>query len=36
MPEHIGIPMGGKSGAKYYMLEIHYDNPKAKRSMYFT
>lgn len=29
MPEHVGIPMGGSSGVKYYMLEIHYDNPKA-------
>lgn len=31
LPEHIGIPIGGKTGAKYYMLEIHYDNPNAKR-----
>lgn len=31
LPEHIGIPMGTRNGAKYYMLEIHYDNPKAKR-----
>jgi Copper type II ascorbate-dependent monooxygenase, C-terminal domain len=23
--------MGGATGPKYYMLEIHYDNPKAKR-----
>lgn len=29
LPEHVGIPMGGSSGVKYYMLEIHYDNPKA-------
>lgn len=33
LPEHVGIPLGGKSGAKYYMLEIHYDNPNAKQSM---
>lgn len=31
LPHHVGIPIGGRSGAKYYMLEIHYDNPKAKR-----
>lgn len=32
LPEHIGIPIGGnKGGAKYYMLEVHYDNPRAKR-----
>lgn len=30
-PKHIGIPMGGRSGPKYYMLEIHYDNPQYKR-----
>lgn len=30
-PEHIGIPMGGRSGPKFYMLEIHYDNPRYKR-----
>ncbi|XP_062127901.1 MOXD1 homolog 1 [Drosophila sulfurigaster albostrigata] len=29
LPEHVGIPMGGPSGVKYYMLEIHYDNPNA-------
>uniref|UniRef100_A0A453Z062 DOMON domain-containing protein n=1 Tax=Anopheles gambiae TaxID=7165 RepID=A0A453Z062_ANOGA len=32
LPEHIGIPIGGDKGApKYYMLEVHYDNPRAKR-----
>lgn len=31
MPHHVGIPIGGRNGPKYYMLEIHYDNPKAKR-----
>ena len=31
LPEHVGIPMGGKTGPKYYMLEIHYDNPNKKR-----
>ncbi|XP_037723079.1 MOXD1 homolog 1 [Drosophila subpulchrella] len=30
MPPHAGIPMGGASGVKYYMLEIHYDNPHGK------
>lgn len=32
LPPHVGIPIGGRNGPKYYMLEIHYDNPKAKRS----
>uniref|UniRef100_B4MQU2 GK21375 n=2 Tax=Drosophila willistoni TaxID=7260 RepID=B4MQU2_DROWI len=27
LPQHAGIPIGGSSGATYYMLEIHYDNP---------
>lgn len=31
LPQHIGIPLGGKTGPKYYMLEIHYDNPNAHR-----
>lgn len=31
LPHHVGIPIGGRHGPKYYMLEIHYDNPKAKR-----
>ncbi|XP_049547177.1 MOXD1 homolog 1 [Anopheles darlingi] len=32
LPEHIGIPIGGDKGAaRYYMLEVHYDNPRAKR-----
>ncbi|XP_055310996.1 MOXD1 homolog 1 [Sitodiplosis mosellana] len=31
LPHHVGIPFGGRDGPKYYMLEIHYDNPKAKR-----
>lgn len=31
LPNHVGIPIGGRTGAKYYMLEIHYDNPKAHR-----
>uniref|UniRef100_T1GDH3 Copper type II ascorbate-dependent monooxygenase N-terminal domain-containing protein n=1 Tax=Megaselia scalaris TaxID=36166 RepID=T1GDH3_MEGSC len=26
LPPHVGIPLGGDTG-KYYMLEIHYDNP---------
>lgn len=34
LPEHIGIPMGGNRGSKYYMMEIHYDNPNAKQSEY--
>lgn len=32
LPGHVGIPMGGTLGPKYYMLEIHYDNPSALRS----
>ncbi|KAJ6646050.1 MOXD1 like 1 [Pseudolycoriella hygida] len=31
LPHHVGVPMGGRLGAKYYMLEIHYDNQNAKR-----
>nr|XP_036230713.1 MOXD1 homolog 1 [Bactrocera oleae] len=31
LPQHVGIPVGGKQGAKYYMLEIHYDNPHAQQ-----
>lgn len=31
LPDHVGIPMGGKDSVKYYMLEIHYDNPTEKR-----
>lgn len=34
LPHHVGIPIGGRNGPKYYMLEIHYDNPKAKRSKF--
>ncbi|EDW61204.1 MOXD1 homolog 1 [Drosophila virilis] len=33
LPHHVGIPIGGSSGVKYYMLEIHYDNPKALRAV---
>lgn len=29
-PEHVGISMGGSTGPKYYMLEVHYDNPQDK------
>lgn len=28
LPEHVGIPFSGER--KYYMLEIHYDNPSRK------
>uniref|UniRef100_A0A336L841 CSON004817 protein n=1 Tax=Culicoides sonorensis TaxID=179676 RepID=A0A336L841_CULSO len=31
LPEHVGIPIGGRDSVKYYMLEIHYDNPHSKR-----
>ncbi|XP_017062155.1 MOXD1 homolog 1 [Drosophila ficusphila] len=31
LPPHVGIPIGGASGARYYMLEIHYDNPNGER-----
>uniref|UniRef100_A0A6P4EPV5 MOXD1 homolog 1 n=1 Tax=Drosophila rhopaloa TaxID=1041015 RepID=A0A6P4EPV5_DRORH len=30
LPPHAGIPMGGKSGVNYYMIEIQYDNPNGK------
>ncbi|EDW94958.1 uncharacterized protein Dyak_GE19798 [Drosophila yakuba] len=33
LPPHAGIPMGGASGVRYYMLEIHYDNPDGKESV---
>ncbi|BFG03078.1 MOXD1 homolog 1 [Drosophila madeirensis] len=33
LPSHVGIPMGGSMGVKYYMLEIHYDNPNGKKSV---
>lgn len=33
LPAHVGIPMGGPSGAKYYMLEIHYDNPNGLKAV---
>lgn len=33
LPEHVGVPIGGRNSAKYYMLEIHYDNPQAKKVM---
>lgn len=36
LPEHIGIPFGGKQGPKYYMLEIHYDNPERKRLLDYS
>nr|XP_041631596.1 MOXD1 homolog 1 isoform X2 [Drosophila kikkawai]XP_041631597.1 MOXD1 homolog 1 isoform X2 [Drosophila kikkawai] len=31
LPSHAGIPIGGVSGVKYYMLEIHYDNSNKKK-----
>ncbi|XP_020809804.1 MOXD1 homolog 1 isoform X3 [Drosophila serrata] len=31
LPSHVGIPMGGVSGVKYYMLEVHYDNSNRKK-----
>lgn len=31
LPDHVGIPIGGKTAFKYYMLEVHYDNPNAKK-----
>lgn len=34
LPHHVGIPMGGRTGPKYYMLEIHYDNPTAKKGLF--
>ncbi|KAL9918508.1 MOXD1 homolog 1 [Glossina fuscipes fuscipes] len=32
LPQHVGIPVGGEAGAKYYMLEIHYDNPHGQQA----
>ncbi|XP_064118161.1 DBH-like monooxygenase protein 1 isoform X2 [Macrobrachium nipponense] len=30
-PEHVGLPLGeAYGGADYYMMQIHYDNPKLK------
>lgn len=34
-PEHVGISMGGSKGPKYYMLEVHYDNPQYKHGLLF-
>ncbi|XP_074653955.1 DBH-like monooxygenase protein 1 isoform X2 [Tubulanus polymorphus] len=27
MPDHIGLPIGGPDETRYYLLQIHYDNP---------
>ncbi|VVC90355.1 unnamed protein product [Leptidea sinapis] len=26
LPENVGIPLGGRGGVSFYMLEVHYDN----------
>jgi len=30
MPENVGLPIGGDSGPKYLMFEVHYDNPELR------
>ena len=30
-PEIIGYPVGGDAEIKYYMLQMHYDNPNLNR-----
>ncbi|RDD43175.1 DBH-like monooxygenase protein 1-like protein [Trichoplax sp. H2] len=27
LPAHVGVPIGGSSGVRYVLMEIHYDNP---------
>jgi hypothetical protein len=27
LPDHVGLPLADDDKAKYFMLEIHYDNP---------
>jgi hypothetical protein len=27
LPDHVGLPLADGDRAKYFMLEIHYDNP---------
>jgi hypothetical protein len=27
LPDHVGLPLADGDTAKYFMLEIHYDNP---------
>lgn len=31
MPEHVGIPIAEHGESSYYMLEVHYNNPRMKR-----
>ncbi|CAI9727121.1 DBH-like monooxygenase protein 1 [Octopus vulgaris] len=33
LPEHAGIPVGGKDDPAYYLLEMHYDNPHRKEGI---
>lgn len=33
-PENVGHPMGGDFEIKYYMIQMHYDNPKQTRSVF--
>ena len=35
-PEDVGFPIGGDFPIKYYMIQMHYDNPKlsAGRTVY--
>jgi hypothetical protein len=31
LPNHIGLPLADGNKAKYFMLEIHYDNPELRQ-----
>ncbi|KAJ4447565.1 hypothetical protein ANN_09572, partial [Periplaneta americana] len=31
LPDHVGLPLSDGDKAKYFMLEIHYDNPEFRR-----
>lgn len=31
MPEHVGIPVAEHGESSYYMLEVHYNNPRMKK-----
>jgi hypothetical protein len=31
LPNHVGLPLADGGKAKYFMLEIHYDNPEFRQ-----
>lgn len=31
LPNHVGLPLADGNRAKYFMLEIHYDNPEFRQ-----